>query len=117
MYQLGGRLDWVAGASRGRDSDRLSVTVSRNVWFLALTSLFTDISSEMVVSILPIYLVGFLRMSPTQFGVMDGLYQGVAGVVQLASAVVADRLQRYKEVAAVGYGASLLCRLGLLATS
>ena len=84
---------------------------------LGLTSLFTDISSEMVVSVLPVYLVGFLRMSPAQFGVLDGLYQGVAGVVQLASASLTDRLRRYKEAAAAGYGLSLLCRVGLLATS
>jgi hypothetical protein len=117
MYQLGGWLEWFAGASRGRNGEQAGTRVSRNVFFLGLTSLFTDISSEMVVSVLPIYLVGFLRMSPTQFGVIDGLYQGVAGIVQLGSAVVADRWRRYKEVAAVGYGASLLCRLGLLATS
>jgi MFS family permease len=116
MYQVWGWLDLfrsdrpeVAGARERR--------IPANVLFLGLTSLFTDISSEMVVSVLPIYLVGFLRMSPVQFGIVDGLYQGAAGLVQLASAVFTDRIRRYKEMAAVGYGASALCRIGLLATT
>jgi hypothetical protein len=89
--------------------------VSRTVFYLGLTSLFTDISSEMVNSILPIYLVFALRFTPLEFGVIDGLYQGVAGLLRLAGGVLADAHRRYKEVAAVGYGLSAVCKLGLLA--
>jgi MFS family permease len=117
MYQVGGWLDWFRGNARGGNGATARPIVPANVLFLGLTSLFTDISSEMVVSILPIYLVGFLRMSPAQFGVIDGLYQGVAAVVQLISGVITDRFRRYKEMAAIGYAASLVCRIGLLATS
>jgi MFS family permease len=117
MYQLGGWLDWFTGLAGAKPADRTRQKVPRNVILLGLTSLFTDISSEMVVSVLPVYLIGFLRMSPAQFGLIDGLYQGVGGVVQLVSAVATDRFKRYKEVAALGYGTSLLCRVGLLATS
>jgi MFS family permease len=116
MYQVGGWLGLVRIRPQPRTA-AATVPLPRNVWSLGFTSLFTDISSEIVASVLPIYLIGFLRMSPAQFGVMDGLYQGVAGVVQLASATMTDRLRRYKEAAAVGYGVSLLCRIGLLATS
>jgi MFS family permease len=52
-----------------------------------------------------------------QFGLIDGLYQGVAALVQLASGVIADRWQRQKEVAAVGYASSAVSRLGLLMTT
>ena len=52
-----------------------------------------------------------------QFGLIDGLYQGVAALVQLASGVIADRWGRYKEVAWVGYAGSALSRLGLLVTT
>jgi MFS family permease len=89
--------------------------VSRNVVLLGLTSLFTDLSSEMVATILPLYLVFGLGMSPVQFGIVDGLYQGVAAFVRVASGVVADRWRRYKEVAALGYGLSAVCKLGFLA--
>jgi MFS family permease len=117
MYQIGGWLEWFVGGRRAGTAKPALAIVSTNVVFLGLTSLFTDISSEMIVSVLPIYLVGFLRMSPAQFGIIDGLYQGVAGIVQLLSALAADRLRRYKEIAALGYGASLVSRAGLLATS
>lgn len=113
MYNIGG---WLTLLTARRWAG-VRAAVSRNVLLLGLTSLFTDISSEMVVSVLPIYLVTFLRLSPVQFGLIDGLYQGVAALVQLASGVVADRWRRYKEVAAVGYGASAIARLGLLATT
>ncbi len=86
-----------------------------NVWGLGLTSLFTDLSSEMVVSILPIYLVIQLGFSPLAFGALDGLYNGLGALARLVSGPAVDRWRRHKEVAAGGYGISALCRLGLLA--
>lgn len=88
--------------------------VSRNVWFLGLTSLFTDISSEMVASILPAYLVLQLGVSPMVFGAIDGLYQGVGSLVRWIGGAAADRSRRHKELAAAGYGLSAVCRIGLL---
>ncbi len=89
--------------------------VSRNVIYLGLTSMFTDISSEMVSTILPVYLVVHLGLSPLAFGAVDGLYQGAAALTRLASGVVSDRWRRHKEVAAFGYAVSAVCKLGLLA--
>ena len=85
------------------------------IWLLGLVSCFTDISSEMVASILPVYLFVHLQLSPFEFGVLDGLYQGVTAVARLAAGVVADRWQRHKAAAIAGYGLSALCKLGLLA--
>lgn len=89
--------------------------VGPNVVFLGLTSLLTDISSEMVASILPIYMIFALRLTPLQFGLVDGLYQGAAAIARLAGGLLADRWQRNREVAAAGYGLSAACKLGLLA--
>ena len=89
--------------------------VGPNVFFLGLTSFLTDISSEMVASILPIYMVFVLRLTPLQIGVVDGLYQGAAALARLAGGLFADRWRRNREVAAAGYGLSALCKLGLLA--
>jgi MFS family permease len=89
-------------------------TVSRTVLMLGLTSLFTDISAEMVSTILPLYLLFDLQLSPAVFGVIDGLYQGAAALVRIVGGVVADRSRRYKEVAVVGYALSAVARLGLL---
>jgi MFS family permease len=90
-------------------------SVSPNVWYLGVTSLLTDISSEMVTSVLPMYLVLHLGLSPLAFGTLDGLYNGVTAITRWASGVVADRWRRHKEVAAAGYLMSVLSRVGMLA--
>ncbi|MBA3588252.1 MFS transporter [Methylibium sp.] len=89
--------------------------IGPNVFCLGMTSMLTDISAEMVSSILPIYMVFALRLSPLQLGVVDGVYQGAAAVAQLASGLLADRWRRHREVAAAGYALSAVCKLGLLA--
>ena len=88
--------------------------IHRNVWFLGITSLLTDMSSEMVVAVLPVYALYFLHVTPVTFGVIDGLQQGGASLVKLLSGFATDRTRRYKTIAASGYIASLLSRLGLL---
>jgi MFS family permease len=88
--------------------------VSRMVVMLGLTSLFTDVSSEMVSTILPMYLLFDLHIAPAAFGVIDGLYQGAAALVRIFGGVTADRSHRHKEVAVAGYALSAVARLGLL---
>jgi MFS family permease len=85
--------------------------VSRNVVLLGLTSLFTDISSEMVSTVLPLYLVYTRGLDPLQFGVVDGVYLGAGVLVRIASGFVADRWRRQKEMAVLGYGLSAVCKL------
>jgi MFS family permease len=80
-----------------------------------LTSLLTDVSSEMIASVLPVYLVLHLNLSPLAFGTLDGLYNGATVIMRWVSGVVADRWGRHKEIAAAGYAVSALSRLGLLA--
>jgi MFS family permease len=89
--------------------------VTRTVVLIGLTSLFTDISSEMVAAVLPLYLVTIRGLDPVQFGVIDGIYQGGSALVRIAFGFVADRLRRYRDVAAFGYGISAFSKLGLIA--
>jgi MFS family permease len=98
---------WASSAAR--------VSVPRNVVLLGLVSMLTDVSSEMVATILPLYLVFSLGASPLVLGAIDGLYRGAVAIVQVASGLVSDRWQRHKEVAAVGYGLSAVCKVGLVA--
>jgi MFS family permease len=88
--------------------------VARTVVLLGLTSLVTDISSEMVAAVLPLYLVTVRGLNPLQFGVVDGIYQGGSAIVRIAFGFVADRMRRYRDVAAVGYALSAASKLGLL---
>lgn len=85
-----------------------------NIWALGLTSLLTDVSSEMVTSVLPLYVVLHLQWSPLAFGALDGAYQGVAAFVRLLSGVVADRWRSHKAVALAGYAGSAVAKLGYL---
>ncbi len=85
-----------------------------NVLALGMTSLLTDVSSEMVTSILPMYLMLHLQLSPLGFGAIDGMQQAGASLLRLGSGVLADRSRRYRAIAATGYGVSALCKLGLL---
>jgi MFS family permease len=89
--------------------------VARTVLLLGLTSLVTDISSEMVSAVLPLYLVYVGGFTPLAYGVIDGVYQGATAFVGLASGFIGDRFRRHKDVAASGYGLSAITKL-LLAT-
>jgi MFS family permease len=94
---------------------RFWARISRTVWLLGLVSFFTDVSSEMVASVLPAYLLLQMHVTPLEFGLVDGLYQGVTALARLASGLTADRWRRYKVVATIGYGVSAVCKLGLAA--
>jgi len=85
-----------------------------NVLALGLVSLVTDVSSEMVTAVLPAYLVLGLHLSLAQYGVLDGLYTGATAVTRLLGGYLADRYQRRKLVAFVGYGLSAAAKVGLL---
>ncbi|MFI5109163.1 MAG: MFS transporter [Terriglobales bacterium] len=77
--------------------------------------MFTDVSAEMISSILPLYFVIYLGFSPLQFGVLDGIYQGAAvASLSLVAGIAADRWRRQKEVAVGGYAFSAISKLGLL---
>ncbi len=114
MYQIENSRQ-VLESGRKLTSRRGLPRVSRNVVFLGLTSLFTDVSSEMVSTVLPIYLVLTLGVTPIAFGIIDGLYQGASVLVRVASGLVSDRWRHPKRVATLGYGLSAVCKLGLLA--
>jgi MFS family permease len=76
--------------------------------------MLTDISSEMVATVLPLYLLYVGGLSPLALGLVDGIYNGATALVRLASGFIGDRWRRHKEVAAAGYGLSAVCKLLLL---
>lgn len=88
--------------------------VSRTVVVLGIVSLLTDISSESVSAILPLYLTAVVGLSPVAYGLIDGLYQGVSSLVRIAAGWVADRTDRPQPVALAGYTLSAVARLGLI---
>ncbi|MEU8530763.1 MFS transporter, partial [Streptomyces sp. NPDC048629] len=91
--------------------------VSGTVLALGAVSLVTDVSSEMVTAVLPLYLVLGLGLSPLQFGFLDGLFNGATALVRMLGGHLADRGGRPKRVAGFGYALSACSRLGLLLAS
>ena len=87
----------------------------RTVVLLGLVSLLTDVSSESVSAVLPLYLTAVLGLSPLAYGFVDGLYQGVSAVVRILGGWLSDRADRPKWVAFAGYGLSAVTKVGLLA--
>ncbi|MFD9568561.1 MFS transporter [Streptomyces sp. NPDC059982] len=81
---------------------------------LGTVSLITDVSSEMVTAVLPLYLVAGLGLSPLGFGLLDGLYNGVSALVRLTGGHLGDRFGRHKALAGLGYGLSAACKPLLL---
>ncbi|WP_393099240.1 MFS transporter [Streptomyces sp. LN325] len=78
---------------------------------LGTVSLITDVSSEMVTAVLPLYLVTGLGLSPLGFGLLDGIYNGFSALVRLVGGHLADRGGgRHKWVAGFGYGLSAACK-------
>jgi MFS family permease len=114
MYPIENSGDLIKNKRRQLFSREIWRSVGSTVIFLGLTSLLTDISSEMVTATLPLYLLLTLRLAPLQFGLIDGLNQGASALVRIASGLFADRRRRTKEVAAGGYIFSAICRIGLL---
>ncbi|UUT34502.1 MFS transporter [Microbacterium elymi] len=104
-------------AATGTGRRRGVRAVSSAVVSLGIVSMLTDISSESVSAILPLYITGFLGLSTIAYGFIDGLYQGISALVRIAGGYTSDRLDQPKWVAFVGYALAAVARIGLLFAS
>jgi MFS family permease len=102
------------GAQPRPTGSRMRTRVGGTVVAMGMVSFFTDASAEMVTAVLPLFLVLQIGLTPLQYGVVDGVYQGVTVLVRLVGGYVADRWRRPKIVCTVGYGLSAVSKLGLL---
>ena len=84
------------------------------ILWLGIVSMFTDISSESVSAVLPLYITGFLGLSAIAFGILDGINQGASAIVRIAAGWAADRSGHPKRIALAGYGLSMAARVGFL---
>jgi MFS family permease len=83
-----------------------------NVLALGLVSLFTDLSSEMMNPLLPIFIAGLvpLGLAPVYVGLMEGVAETTASLLKLVSGRLSDYLGRRKMLVVAGYGLSTLAR-------
>ena len=78
--------------------------IPRGVWVLGFVSLLMDIASEMIHSLLPLFLVTALGSSVFAVGLLEGLAESTALIVKVFSGVLSDHLGRRKGLAVAGYG-------------
>ena len=89
---------------------RLFEGLTRNTGLLALSSLFSDISTEMLYPVLPVFLTQTLGAGGAVVGLIEGLAQATQNIVQGFSGSLSDRLQRRKPIALAGYALSAISK-------
>ncbi len=82
----------------------------RNVWAVSLTSFLMDISSEMVINILPLFLANVLGLRTSVIGVIEGVAEAIASILKVFSGWLSDRMGGRKWLAVTGYGFSALAK-------
>ncbi|GAA6140578.1 MFS transporter [Hydrogenophaga sp. 5NK40-0174] len=89
--------------------NRLRV-LPKSIWVLGFVSMLMDISSEMIHSLLPLFMVAVLGTSATVVGIIEGLAEATALIVKVFSGVLSDMLGRRKWLAVAGYGLGALTK-------
>jgi len=81
-----------------------------NVFFLGLVSLFTDVSSEMIFTIMPLFVVNILGSGALVVGFIGGLTESFDAIFRIFSGRISDRIQKRKLLAVLGYGFSTIVK-------
>ncbi|MBS1139572.1 MAG: ral substrate transporter:Major facilitator superfamily 1 [Proteobacteria bacterium] len=82
----------------------------RGIWMLGFVSLLMDVSSEMIHSLLPLFMVGTLGASALVVGLIEGLAEATALIVKVFSGALSDYLGRRKGLAVFGYALGALTK-------
>ena len=91
------------------ETKRISIKqLPRNVWAVGFTSFFMDISSEMVVNVLPLFLSNVLGVQTSIIGLIDGIAEATASILKMFSGWLSDKMGGRKWLAVIGYGLSAL---------
>jgi MFS family permease len=77
-----------------------------NVWVASVTSFFTDVSSEMIFNLLPLFLANVLGVRTVAIGVVEGTAESLSSLLKIVSGLLSDLTHRRKWLAVLGYGIS-----------
>lgn len=83
---------------------------SPNVFWLGVTSFLTDISSEMIITILPLFLANVLKVSLPIIGLIEGIAESTATLLKVVSGWLSDKVGHRKNLALLGYSLSNLTK-------
>jgi MFS family permease len=97
----------------------------KSIWVLGMVSMLMDISSEMIHSLLPLFMVSTLGLSVFAVGLIDGIAESTTLIVKVFSGALSDKLGKRKTLAVIGYGMSAFTKplfaitngMGLLITA
>ena len=85
--------------------------LDRNVFWAGVSSFFMDVSSEMVYSLVPVFLSSVLNVNKSLIGVIEGIAETTASTLKMFSGWLSDKLGRRKPLMLFGYGVSTLSRI------
>jgi MFS family permease len=99
-------------------AERRLLRIPASIWVLGFVSLLMDVSSELIHSLLPVFLVSTLGASAITVGFIEGMAESLALIVKVFSGVLSDFIGKRKALAVAGYGLGALSKpLFALATS
>lgn len=97
----------MSALQKGRHTLR---TLPAGIWVLGFASLFMDISSELIHSLLPIFLTTVLGASTVTLGILEGIAEATAAITKVFSGVLSDYLRKRKILLVIGYGLAMLTK-------
>jgi MFS family permease len=84
--------------------------LTRNTYLLAMTSFFSDVSTEMLYPVLPIFITQVLGADASVVGIVEGIAEGTQYTIQGFSGYIADRFGKRKGIALIGYALTALSK-------
>ncbi|MDI6851901.1 MAG: MFS transporter, partial [bacterium] len=84
--------------------------LSKNVVAMGLTSLFTDISSEMIYPLLPLFLSSVIGAGATALGTIEGIAEATSSLLKTVSGYISDKIRKRKPLVIIGYGLSAIAK-------
>jgi MFS family permease len=85
-------------------------SLPRNVWVVTITSFLTDISSEMIFNLVPLFLSNVLNTGTAVIGLIDGVAETTASMMKIYSGALSDKLGKRKWLTVLGYSLSTLAK-------
>jgi len=107
--QIAGRLKQMPTANATAFLRKLRALPS-NVFVLGWVSFFTDLASEMLYPVLPLFVVGTLGASPAILGLIDGVAEGISSGLRWVGGALSDKLRRRKPFVVAGYAISAISK-------
>ena len=85
-------------------------SLPRNIWVVTATSFLTDISSDMIFNLIPLFLANVLGVGTAVIGLIDGIAETTASLTKVYAGALSDQLGQRKWLAVIGYGLSAVSK-------